>query len=312
MAPGTWGEGFEDQADGFEDQADGFEDQADGFEDQADGYEDQADGFEDQADGFEDQADGKQDELSQAHANEHGHWSSIWPDRVRHRGGRLPRLTQHARMHSTASSCVSPRAQLVPIPTRSSASGPARTTTRTRRSERQSTNRFIDPTELADGDLVYTYRVRANSTEGTSPWSKYGDQDGDQLAPVGVRLPLPPTPTRVVNQTVTRLRRPVCSPTTLTRTARSALHRTQGSARDRPGTRNADAERWMGRLLTRSASGFSGIDTFVYKVDDGLSVAPDLPAVPLSSFSADMTVTITVQRRRRARSSFTVTAQRSS
>ncbi len=62
MAPGTWGEGFEDQADGFEDQADGFEDQADGFEDQADGFEDQADGFEDQADGFEDQADG-QDEL---------------------------------------------------------------------------------------------------------------------------------------------------------------------------------------------------------------------------------------------------------
>ncbi len=54
-------------------------------------------------------------------------------------------------------------------------------------------------------------------------------------------------------------------------------------------TLNAD-----GSFTYTSAGGFSGIDTFVYKADDGLSVAPDLPEVPLSAFSADITVTITV------------------
>ncbi len=194
MAPGTWGEGFEDQADGYEDQADGFEDQADGFEDQADGYEDQADGFEDQADGFEDQADG-QDELTQTHANEmgigrpYGLTACVIGNGMLQMSCSSALLRTHptpTRLSSTASSCGSTRPRPVPTPTRSSASGPTPPTATYVMivGNDESTNRFIDLTELADG-VSYTYRVRVNSTEGTSPWSKEASVTAINLAPVG-------------------------------------------------------------------------------------------------------------------------------
>ncbi len=291
MAPGTWGEGFEDQADGFEDQADGFEDQADGFEDQADGYEDQADGFEDQADGFEDQADGKQDdELTEALANEMG-------------TGRPYGLTACV----IGSDCPGPpnsdpnafhriELRFNPSPTggnsyevqrkRAGANDNTYATIGT-----TTTNRFIDPTELADG-VTYEYRVRVNSPT-TSEWSKSATKTAINQAPVG-SAPAADAYNAVTSQALT-----VAAPGVLANDSdtdspvpfigRRAVLVT-GPAH---GMLALNAN---GSLTYTSASGFSGTDTFVYKVDDGLSVSPDLPAVPLSPFSADVTVTITVVR----------------
>ena len=50
--------------------------------------------------------------------------------------------------------------------------------------ERQSPpNRFIDPTELANG-VSYTYRVRVNSAEGMSEWSKEASKTAMDFAPL--------------------------------------------------------------------------------------------------------------------------------
>ena len=194
MAPGTWGEGFEDQADGYEDQADGFEDQADGFEDQADGYEDQADGFEDQADGFEDQADG-QDEITQAFVNETGiprptkltictigsdcpdpdtdpaHFHRFRLDWVAPGSGDPPYEIQRKRT-APNSAGVCP----------SSVSGGTYVTVET--TDPTNTNNFVDPTELANG-FCYTYRVRVNSDSGIGEFSKEVTKQAVNNAPQG-------------------------------------------------------------------------------------------------------------------------------
>jgi hypothetical protein len=292
MAPGTWGEGFEDQADGFEDQADGYEDQADGFEDQADGYEDQADGFEDQADGFEDQADG-QDEMTQAFANEQGI--------PRPSGLKACVIGDEGACPGSPNTPEFHRIELRFNPTPSGANSYEVQRKRTGANDDTyatigtaiPTNRFIDPTELANG-VSYTYRVRVNSAEGTSEWSKEASKTAINFAPVAGApeaytvvtkklLEVPPTlPLLLANDSDSD------SPTPFT--GRRAVL-VSGPAN---GTLTLNAN---GSFTYRSKNGFfDKTDTFVYRVDDGLSVAPDLPVVPLSEFSANITVTILVTK----------------
>ena len=270
MAPGTWGEGFEDQADGFEDQADGYENQADGFEDQADGYEDQADGFEDQADGFEDQADG-QDEATQAQINE-----------VSIPGATGLKACVIGNEGACPGSPNAPDFHRIELRFNPTPSGPNSYEVQRKRtganddtyvaSQNGNSHQPVHrPDRACQWRLLTTYRVRVNSpTEGMSEWSKEASKTAINLAPLAGApetytvvtkqlLQVPPTlPLLLANDSDSD------SPTPFT--GRRAVL-VSGPAN---GTLTFNAD---GSFTYRSKNGFfNKTDTFVYKVDDGLSV----------------------------------------
>ena len=258
LAPGTWGEGFEDQADGFEDQADGFEDQADG-----------------------------QDEITQTFANAQG-IGRPYGLKACVIGSDCPGPpssdpTEHHRIKLTFN--ASPTgANAYEVQRKRTVNGTFATIGTT------STNTFIDTTELADG-VSYTYRVRVNSTEGTSAWSKEVSKTAINGAPVaGAGESF----TVVTKQNLTILKSALVANDADTDSPAAFTGRrivivtlpANGTLTETPTA-----------FVYKSKNGFfNQTDTFVYKVDDGLSGPTDQPSVALSQFSANITVSILVTK----------------
>jgi Bacterial Ig domain len=150
------------------------------------------------------------------------------------------------------------------------------------------TNRFIDPTELADG-IQYEYRVRAQTAEGDSSWSRSAVITAANDTPVAAANAYATN-----NKTTLTVAAPgvlandADGDSPLSFTGRRAL--LVGGPANGTLTLNPD-----GSFTYRSRNGFDGDDSFTYKADDGLS--SDAPTVPLSGQSETVTVTITVTKK---------------
>jgi len=152
------------------------------------------------------------------------------------------------------------------------------------------TNLFIDTTELAD-TIPYVYRVRGKATDGDSEWSKPSSSliaannapqaVGEGTFMVGNKSTLPlPLATLLANDTDDD------SPTAFRgRRVIVTVQPAHGTLTLNP----------AGTILTyKPTKNYEGPDSFTYRVDDGLTSAPDLPAAPLSAQSNPVTVTIQV------------------
>ena len=166
------------------------------------------------------------------------------------------------------------------------------------------TNLFIDTTELAD-TIPYVYRVRGKAADGDSEWSKPSSSliaannapqaVGEGTFMVGNKSTLP---LRVVPSLLTDIPNLVSndqdddSPTKLGIQTLYVGRRVIITVQPAHGTLTLNP---AGTILTyKPTKNYEGPDSFTYRVDDGLTSAPDLPAAPLSAQSNPVTVTIQV------------------
>ncbi len=150
------------------------------------------------------------------------------------------------------------------------------------------TNRLIDPTELADG-VQYQYRVRAQTAEGNSPWSRSTVITASNNTPVAAANAYGTTNKETLTVAAPGVLANDADGDSLTAfTGRRALL-LSGPAN---GTLILNAN---GSFTYKSKPGLVGVDSFTYTADDGLS--SDNPTVPLSGQSLPVTVTITVTKK---------------
>jgi len=153
---------------------------------------------------------------------------------------------------------------------------------------------FIDTEELPNGD--FTYRVKSEFDDATphqfSGWSQPVTVTAVNDAPVAN-----PESYSVLKGTVFNVAAPGVLGNDLDGDSPAGYiaRRAQLVTNVAHGTLVLNAN---GSFTYTPANGYDGPDSFVYKSDDGLwSGAPPVPGVPLSGFSSNVTVSITVRKK---------------